>query len=310
VIRIGALAQMYHLDQSSMGLNGAVSHILQSLTPDERRSIAQGNAIPPRIEAMVTAEAEAAKATAAQAEAAQHNASGAPLSAAAMAALGLTGGFAGGGQGRSDSGGSSARYDTVAAGTNGDWSGSAGQAYMRQFAIDKGVGWAANNPDLLRLGPSAIQAIADVNLRPESYHKLQDNAGFSAGDVVKFAKFAKKKKIDANAASDAIGEVGEGLNREEKKKLHDGVMPYIGKPEDRKAHQRANDAFEKVRKDHPEKGDAVDRAKEKLQLKVEQTAKAEANARAEDHKVDDSRAQMAELFKNRQAAKTPKPGAN
>jgi len=61
VIRLGELVKVHHLDQLGVSLDRAVDHILQSLTPDERRSIAAGNAPPPRIEALISAEAEAAK---------------------------------------------------------------------------------------------------------------------------------------------------------------------------------------------------------------------------------------------------------
>ena len=200
------------------------------------------------------------------------------LTPAQLAALGLGGGFAGGGRS------SSASYDFISsAGANGDWNTPAGQDYMRQYAIEQGLSWATNIPDLLRLGPSAIRALADVHLTQETYQRLKDNVAFSAKDTVAFARFSKEKKIDANAAGDAISDVGEGLNPGEKKKLHDGVMPYIRKPDDKKAQEGANDAFERVRKDHPEKGDAIDRAKEKVKLRVEQTHKAET--RAETHEA-------------------------
>ena len=62
VMRLGELVKVHHLDQLGVPLDRAVDHILQSLTPQERRSIVEGNALPPRVEAFISAEAGAAKA--------------------------------------------------------------------------------------------------------------------------------------------------------------------------------------------------------------------------------------------------------
>lgn len=204
----------------------------------------------------------------------QQNASAsALLTPAQMAALGLPTGHAG--SNRS----SSASYDSISSsGANSDWNTPAGQDYMRHYAIEQGLSWAANIPDLLRLGPSAIRALADVNLNQESYQKLKDNAAFAAKDVVSFARFAKKKKIDANAGSDAISKVGEGLREEEKAKLRNGIVPYFERPDDKDAQERAHKAFEGVRHDHPEKGEAIDNAEKALRLKAEKTIKVEKKA--------------------------------
>ncbi len=64
------------------------------------------------------------------------------------------------------SGDNSARYDQVGDTlSRGDWSSPSGQTYMRGYAIQHGLPWAANNPDLLRLGPTAIDSIAQAHLR-------------------------------------------------------------------------------------------------------------------------------------------------
>jgi hypothetical protein len=61
VTKIGVLATVHGLDKLGVPLHHAVDRILQSLTPDERRTMAQGGAVPPRVEAMISAEAAAAK---------------------------------------------------------------------------------------------------------------------------------------------------------------------------------------------------------------------------------------------------------
>src|ERR1700738_149392 len=52
VTRLGELVKVHHLDQLGVSLDRAVDHVLQSLTPQERRSIVEGNAVPPRVEAL------------------------------------------------------------------------------------------------------------------------------------------------------------------------------------------------------------------------------------------------------------------
>lgn len=61
VTKIGVLVQVHHLDKLGIPMQNAVDRILQSLTPDERRVMAQGGAVPPRVEAILSAEAETAK---------------------------------------------------------------------------------------------------------------------------------------------------------------------------------------------------------------------------------------------------------
>src|SRR4051812_1980075 len=61
VVQVGVLAKVHHLEQLGIGIDHAVARIIQSLTPDERRSVAQGGPLPPRVEALISADAEAAK---------------------------------------------------------------------------------------------------------------------------------------------------------------------------------------------------------------------------------------------------------
>ncbi|MCP3447332.1 hypothetical protein [Bradyrhizobium sp. CCGUVB14] len=61
VTKIGVLVQVHQLDKLGIPMQNAVDRILQSLTPDERRSMAQGGAVPPRVEAILNSEAETAR---------------------------------------------------------------------------------------------------------------------------------------------------------------------------------------------------------------------------------------------------------
>jgi hypothetical protein len=168
----------------------------------------------------------------------------------------------------SDSNASSARYDGMALGAKGDWSSAAGQAYMRDYAMQHGLPWAANNPDLLRLGPSAIKALADVHLSQQSYDRVTKDAAFRPQDVVTLAKFAKEKNVDANAAATAISDVGKGLTPEEKEALRKGLLPYMSKPNDQKAQQRANEALDEVGRKHPGRKPEIEKAKQQLKIET------------------------------------------
>jgi len=67
VVKIGVLAEKYHLNQLGVGIDGTIARILGSISSDEMRSIAQNNGVlPSRVENMIRAEAEAAKVQQAQ----------------------------------------------------------------------------------------------------------------------------------------------------------------------------------------------------------------------------------------------------
>lgn len=76
----------------------------------------------------------------------------------------------------------------------GDLKDASNQDYVaaRDLARQYGMGWAAENPDLLRLGTSAIRALHEGKLGEQSFKTLKKDAGYEAKDVVNFAKQAKK----------------------------------------------------------------------------------------------------------------------
>lgn len=97
---------------------------------------------------------------------------------------------------RGGSDGSSADYDTLS-GSSTDWASPAGQSRMRDHAHRCGVGWMANNPELLRLGPAAIELFARTNFERQSYEQLRA-AGFEPRDAVNIARYAEGRGLDAN----------------------------------------------------------------------------------------------------------------
>lgn len=106
---------------------------------------------------------------------------------------------------------SSARYDGVSTGSIKDWSSPAGMAYMRDYALKKGVGWAADNREILKLGPSAIDVIAQTRFRKETYTELR-NVGLSARGSVGIAAIAKQRGDDANTFGSEIAKNLRTLN--------------------------------------------------------------------------------------------------
>jgi hypothetical protein len=66
ITQIGVLVQAHHADQQGLGLNHIVDRIVQAMTPDERRTMSQSNMVPSRVQALISAEVEAARQQSAQ----------------------------------------------------------------------------------------------------------------------------------------------------------------------------------------------------------------------------------------------------
>jgi hypothetical protein len=172
---------------------------------------------------------------------------------------------------------SGARYDGMP-GTKGDWSTPQAMAEMRNLAIQQGVPWIANNPDLLRLGPSAIQTLADVKLREESYRQLTEGAQYKAKDVVALARFAKEKKIDANDLAKTITENNRAIATDPHGKidpkileqLRDAQTGYMARPNDPAAKKKIDETLKNLEERKPDKKPHFDKLREKLDVKREQ----------------------------------------
>lgn len=153
-----------------------------------------------------------------------------------------------------------------------------GAMAVAQFAAQQGVGWAKDKPELLNLGPEAIQAVADAKLTKASFERLEKDADFTAKEVVDLAKFAKKKDIDSNKLSNDVANLLRGLPSDERKKAHDGLTGYFAKPDDPKTGQTLDETFNGIKTAHPEKAKQVEELQKTLkrQTAVERTATAEA----------------------------------
>jgi hypothetical protein len=237
-----------------------------------------------------------------------------PLDATAMMKLGglfkSDAGNFGRLSGRDATDGSGARFDGLA--LHGL---TQNQVQARDLAAKLGLGWATNNPDLLRLGPSAIQALADVHLRQDSYERFK-NGGLSAKTIVAGARYAKKHDIDYNEASKAYEDVHKSVSPSDQKVHSDAVTKFnesAGQPnakpaDEETAKKEFNNSMEKLKERNPAAREKIERQQRLLKTVQQQEHAAVKKADAKEAKNDDLAAKGADLLKKRQAAaQSPKP---
>jgi hypothetical protein len=181
---------------------------------------------------------------------------------------------------------------------------------LQSLARDLGVGWAANDPGLLQLGPSAIKLLAEMHFKEEMYKRLSSETGLSAKQVVGVVGYAKRTGQDANKVAGDVADVAKdfgGDDPEARKAAGRVIADHLAKPEDRAAGKAFDDLVRKHEKDSTKRA-SVEKAKEldKKAKKVnsaENAADAKSTvAKVKDAKVDEGRAKMEELLKKRQVA--------
>ena len=302
VTRIGELVQKHGLDRLGISLHDAVDRIVQTLTPDERRAVASGGSVQ-RVEALIDAEAK-------QAEIKQKT-NGTKLDNQQSAANGAYGMLA---QGDKINKAANMRDDRAGGGKGAS-------SYDRQIleqstraaalADHLNLGWAKNNPELLRLGPSAIQALADAHFREESYKRLTREALFSAKDVVTVATFAKKTRQDANDLANTIvdsnkalatgvdGKVDQRLLRE----LRDAETSYMADPNNQEKKNKLNETVKRAAGNDEAKKTKGEELIGKLGAQKKAEAMADKNT---DAKVATSKSALDDVF----SAEPDKPSAS
>lgn len=110
----------------------------------------------------------------------------------------------------------------------------------RSEAFRLGIPWAANNPDLLRLGPAAIKAIAATNLKEAGYKALREGSHYQTQDIVTFAKHSKIRGFDAENAAHATRDLVQGQPPGQQAGLAEVLKGYDRAVVD--AHAKPNDA--------------------------------------------------------------------
>jgi hypothetical protein len=100
-------------------------------------------------------------------------------------------------------------------------------ASARSLATELGMPWAANNMDLLRLGPSAIRSLHDAGVRRETFERMtSDRVGIRAETAVHFADWAKRHNLTPeqtnrlmNSTSDLHEALSAGRTPEERRRV-------------------------------------------------------------------------------------------
>lgn len=112
-------------------------------------------------------------------------------------------------------------------------------ADMRNHALKHGLGWAANNRDILRLGPAAIETLGKARLQRETWQRLRTDGGMVPAQIVNMADYANRTGVDANKLGNAITDVNKGLSEVEKKAHNEALDKYWEK------HKKANSDAER-----------------------------------------------------------------
>ena len=170
-------------------------------------------------------------------------------------------------------------------------------ASARSAAISLGMPWALNNPELLKLGPSAIKTLHEAGVRRETFERMtSDRVGIRAETAVNFAGWANREKLtpeQTNRLMDRTSDLHESLTRDlptdERRKvqreLDQALNKYVTGPntpearreleEQRMRHAKTEQQREQVRANTRELEAATQRQSAALvraDAKVEKTA--------------------------------------
>ena len=197
---------------------------------------------------------------------------------------------------------------------------------MRSHALKHGLDWAADNRDILRLGPAAIETFAKMKFERESYLALTRDAGATPKEVlalVHAAKEARVKPEELNDLAKKFGATSQGLAPDEQKRRMEQMtewMTLLGKDPAKAAAKL--DEMRKERdelvKRHPEKAKAAaeeEKAQQDIQKRIELERKIGVGVGANEKKANDLAAEADALLAGtpQQKAQTPimtGPGAS
>lgn len=100
-------------------------------------------------------------------------------------------------------------------------------AAARSLARELGMPWAANNPDLLRLGPSAIRTLHEAGVQRQTFERMtSERVGIRAETAVGVAAWAKRQNLTPaetnrimNSTSDLHERLSSGRTPEEQRRV-------------------------------------------------------------------------------------------
>jgi hypothetical protein len=147
----------------------------------------------------------------------------------------------------------------------------------RTLAVALGMGWAVNNPELLRLGPSAIKTLHDAGVQRERFERMTgDKVGFRAATAVDIAAFAKRHNLtpaETNRLYDRINdgvEILSGGNRAIQRELDEATRRYVTGPDTPAARQELERAYN-THANTPERQEAARTSTQALIAVAQQT---------------------------------------
>lgn len=126
-------------------------------------------------------------------------------------------------------------------------------AAARSLARDLGMPWAANNPDLLRLGPSAIRTLHEAGVQRQTFERMtSERVGIRAETAVGMAAWAKRQNLTPvetnrimNSTSDLHERLSAGRTPEEQRRvqreLDESLKRFTERPNTADARQALED---------------------------------------------------------------------
>lgn len=122
-------------------------------------------------------------------------------------------------------------------------------ARMRDFATRHGLHWAADRPEILRMGEEAIRLLARTGFTRESHDRLHE-AGFNHHQMVAIARYAERTGQDVNTvagiAADSVRIFGEN-DEAERRRWRDMIDAYHRAPDNAEARDGLRTELERMR---------------------------------------------------------------
>ncbi|MGO9547286.1 MAG: hypothetical protein ACLPPF_21150 [Rhodomicrobium sp.] len=136
-------------------------------------------------------------------------------------------------------------------------------AAARAIAHELGMGWALNNPELLRLGPAAIKTLHDAGVQRERFERMTGKSvGFDASTAVEIAAFARRHNLTPEQTNKLYDKISDGVevisggNKAIQRELDVATDRYVTGADTPEARRALREAYEK-HADTPEKKQAA-----------------------------------------------------
>lgn len=172
-------------------------------------------------------------------------------------------------------------------------------AAARSLARDLGMSWAANNQELLRLGPCAIKTLHEAGVQRARFERMTGGrVGFRAGTAVDIAAFAKRHNLTPEQTNGLYDRINNGVetisggNRAIQRELDEATRRYVTTPDSPESRRALEDAYRR-HADTPEKRRAAEDVTRALIAPTRQRdAAAIANLRTEERTEADRQAAL------------------